>query len=121
MTWNTPSYGLLDLSAGTKSALLRFEKSVRERSDNEQEYIDAKRALVRRLRRLEKTLPVDTRGNKRGNNGRSATDTSQRRRVQLVRASACDSTEQQGEAITHALRHLSRRRDEADVAEADGQ
>lgn len=70
-------YGVRSLSPGTRSHLLRFEKAVRDLESAKREhgvlniaiekeiYLKAKRAVVRRLRRLEGTLPKDTRGRPR--------------------------------------------------------
>jgi len=68
------SYGVKSLSPGTRSLLLRFEQAVRQLEDarhhgliditmeKEDGYVRAKKAIVRRLRRLEGTLPYDMRG-----------------------------------------------------------
>lgn len=58
------------LTPGTRTVLLEFEKAVRAyaktvRDGGEHvEYVRAKRAIVRRLRRLEGSLPPDPRGRK---------------------------------------------------------
>lgn len=71
------TYGVRLLSPGTRSHLLRFEKAVRDLESakrrhgslniatEKEVYLNAKRAVVRRLRRLEGTLPKDTRGRPR--------------------------------------------------------
>lgn len=64
--------GVDHLSPGTRTALLRFERAVREyavaitnapfdASDEREHYRHMKRLCIRRLRRLEGTLPPDTR------------------------------------------------------------
>jgi hypothetical protein len=60
--------GLKHVSLGTQSVLLRFERSVRalaRDSETMPEYVRAKSALIRKLRRLEGTLPPSAQGRRR--------------------------------------------------------
>lgn len=61
--------GVRELSPGSRSVLLRFEAAVRKLQRGGrielEDYMKAKKAMVRRLRRLEGTLKRDGRGRPR--------------------------------------------------------
>lgn len=68
------AYGMRFLDPATRSALIRFEKAVRDYADQhsnelateyKQSYIQAKRALVRRILRITGEIPPDSRGRKK--------------------------------------------------------
>ncbi len=64
--------GMMLLSPGTRSAMASFERALRGLcfgTLDQTTYRHAKRQFVRRLRRLEGTLPKDTRGKRRGATG----------------------------------------------------
>jgi hypothetical protein len=65
------AFGAKLLDPGTRSTIMRFEKAVREYAQNEdlvfarKQYINAKRALIRRILRITGEIPFDTRGRRK--------------------------------------------------------